>query len=216
MENNKETYWSKFATDFEEKQSYVVGTKVIKATIDEIAHEENLGNILELGCGTGVYTQTLQKVSNEILATDFSEEMIKTAIIERGNLKKVSFARADAMNLQFGNQSFDTVFMANLIHIIEDPEKVIQESNRVLKNEGQMIVTSFAMDKMGFFNKLALTFRYLKTFGKPSEEALKVKTSQKIIEDLIIKNGFVITKSIVLGKKEKAIYIRCTKFKNLC
>ena len=33
----------------------------------------------------------------------------------------------DALNLEFEEQRFDTVFMANLIHIISDPEKVIKD-----------------------------------------------------------------------------------------
>lgn len=211
MNEGKETYWSQFASDYEEKQSYVVGKEVIDLAKHEITKEKNLGNVLELGCGTGLYTEVLQKLSNEILATDFSDEMLNVAIHNRSMLKNVSFVKANAMNLEFESKSFDTVFMANLIHIIEDPEKVIKESNRVLKNDGQMIITTFAVDKMSFFNKLAIAIRYGKAFGKPSNESLKVKTSKELIEAFICKNGFKIIKSKVLGTKGKAIYIKSTK-----
>ncbi|MGQ7868753.1 class I SAM-dependent methyltransferase [Sunxiuqinia sp. sy24] len=202
-----ETYWSQFSSDFEEKQSFVAGKEVISLTMDELSKEQNLGNVLELGCGTGLYTETLQQISEEITATDFSEEMIKAANQKRGDLDHITFMQANALDLHFEKESFDTVFMANLIHVIEDPEKVIKESCRVLKNGGQIIITSFAMDQMRFFNRISLAMRYLKAFGKPSKESVKEKTPKERIENLLINNGFKISKSKVLGHKEKAVYM---------
>lgn len=209
--SNKETYWSKFTSEYEEKQSYVVGAEVISAAMEELLKEQSLGKALELGCGTGLYTETLQKVAEEVVATDFSDEMIKAANHKRGVLENVTFMKANALNLQFDRGSFDTVFMANFIHIIEDPEKVIKESSRVLKKEGHIIITTFAADKMSFFNKISLMIRYIKAFGKPSKESLKEKTSKEKIETLLKDNGFKISKSKVIGGKVKSIYISCIK-----
>ena len=57
---SKETYWSQFASEYEEKQSYVAGKEVISLTMEELLKEQNLAKVLELGCGTGLYTETLQ------------------------------------------------------------------------------------------------------------------------------------------------------------
>jgi ubiquinone/menaquinone biosynthesis C-methylase UbiE len=203
----KETYWSRFTENYEEKQQHVVGKQLISLTKQEMLKEKNLGKVLELGCGTGLYTETLQKISQQIVATDFSEEMVEMARQKRGDLKNVRFEQADALNLKFKDESFDGIFMANLIHIIGNAEKVIQESRRMLKNGGSLIITSFAIDDMSFFNKMSMGIRYLKTFGKPSEDATKEKTSRKSVEALLIKNGFQIRKSVVLGNKSRAFYI---------
>lgn len=64
---------------------------------------------------------------------------------------------------------------------------------------------------MSFFNRISIAIRFIKTFGKPSNEASKEKTSRKSVETLLINNGFEISKSIVLGRKSKAIYIRGRK-----
>ncbi len=138
---NRETYWSRFTEDFEERQSQVVGKEVLSLMQEELLKESNLGEVLELGCGTGLYTETLQKISRSVLATDFSEEMVEKAKQNRGNLENVKFQKADAKNLEFENESFDTVFMANLIHVIGNARRVIQESKRVLKKGGRLIVT---------------------------------------------------------------------------
>lgn len=208
MENlNKETYWSRFTEDYEERQSHVVGNEVLLLAHEELLKEINLGNVLELGCGTGLYTETLQKIADNVIATDLSDEMIAFAKEKRGNLKNVVFQKADALNLEFGDEAFDSVFMANLIHIVGNAERVIQESNRVLKNGGLLIINSFAIDEMSVFNKIAMGIRFLKTFGKPSAEATNEKTTRKRVEQLLINNGFEILKSRMLGKKSKAFYL---------
>ena len=170
---NKETYWSQFADEFEQKQQHVVGDNILFLMKYELLKEQDLGEVLELGCGTGLFTEALQKVSKNIIATDFSEEMVAAARVTRANLKNVRFEKADALNLEYKDESFDTVFMANLIHVIGDAKRVIQESKRVLKNGGCLIVTSFSIDEMNFFSKMAMGIRYLKTFGKPSADATK-------------------------------------------
>ena len=210
-QKNKETYWSQFTEDYEKKQSYVAGTEVISLAKAEILKEINLGRVLELGCGTGLYTETLQKNAKNIVATDFSDEMIEIARKKRGKLENVEFLKADALDLKFDKENFDTIFMANLIHVIGNSKKVIQESSRVLKKGGLLIITSFAVEEMSFFNRISMVVRYIKTFGKPSKETIKEKTSKKSVETLLINNGFEISKSIVLGRKSKAIYISSRK-----
>ena len=207
----KETYWSRFTDEFEEKQSHVVGEEILLLAHEELLREVDLGNVLELGCGTGLYTETLQKVGDHVVATDLSDEMIAFAKEKRGELENVEFRKADALNLEFNDETFDTVFMANLIHIVGNAERVIQESKRVLKKGGLLIINSFAIDDMSFFNKMVMGIRYLKTFGKPSAEATKEKTTRKSVEQLLINNGFEISKSLMLGKKSKAMYISSRK-----
>ena len=209
--HNKETYWSRYTSEFEEKQSRVVGDEILFLMKKELLKENNLQNVLELGCGTGLYTESLQKISAKVVATDFSDEMIVFAKQKRDQLKNVEFLKADALNLEFNDESFDTVFMANLIHVIGNAEKVIQESKRVLKKGGQLIITSFAINEMNFFSRISMAIRYIKTFGKPSDEATREKTTIKSIENLLLGNGFEISKSLVLGKKSKAFYIASKK-----
>lgn len=210
-QQNKEIYWSQFAEEFEEKQAYVTGEEILKEAMEELLTENNLGSALELGCGTGLYTESIQKKADSIMATDFSDEMIELANNKRGNLEHVKFEKADALNLNYENESYDTVFMANLIHIIGNANRVISESSRVLKKGGLLIITSFAIDEMSFFSRFSMGIRYIKTFGKPSKEATKEKTTRKSIETLLKKNGFEISKSKVLGGKSKAYYITAIK-----
>lgn len=211
MINNKETYWSQFVNDYENRQAFVAGNDLIRIMLERLGMESDLKDVLELGCGTGLFTEVLCQKSCSVKATDFSDEMVAKAIELRSTLPNVTFSREDATNLSIEDQSFDTVFMANLIHIIADPDKVIAESRRVLKPGGRIVITSFAIDAMDLFNKIKMASRYIKTFGKVSKEARKVKTGPKDIERLLIKYGFRICTSEILGTVTRAMFIIAEK-----
>jgi len=210
-QKNTQRYWSRFAKAYEEKQVYVVGKEILYLMKEEILKEHQLGHVLELGCGTGLFTETLYKISGNIVATDFSDEMVKYARHKRGDLENVQFIQADALKLEFNDASFDTVFMANLIHVVGSAEQVIKECNRVLKKGGLLILTSFAVDEMHLFNRIAIGFRYLRTFGKPPKESLKEKITGKVIGNLLLNNGFEIKRNIVIGRRSRAIYLSSRK-----
>ena len=209
--SDKETYWSKFADDFEKRQAYVAGEDHIKIVRERIRSEKDLQHMLELGCGTGLFTEDLSLNAQKITATDFSDEMIAKALELRKTLPNVSFSKENAMQLSFEDESFDTVFMANLIHVISDPNKVIEESRRVLKTGGRIIIASFAINAMSFFNKIKMASRYIKTFGKVSEEARKAKANPKRVEKLLVQNSFNILTSEILGSVSKSLYIVAVK-----
>ena len=209
--NHKETYWSQFANDFEKRQAYVAGEDLILTIRKRLRLEKDLQHVLELGCGTGLFTEDLSLNAQKITATDFSEEMIAKALELRKTLPNVTFSKEDAMQLSFEDQCFDTVFMANLIHVISDPNLVIEESRRVLKPGGRIIIASFAIDAMSFFNKIKMASRYIKTFGKVPEDARKAKASPKRVEKLLIQNNFNILTSEILGTVTKSMYIVAEK-----
>lgn len=58
-DNITEEYWSRFPDTYDKKMEYVVG----KELLDEINHELNnlpeLGELVEFGCGTGIYTEKI-------------------------------------------------------------------------------------------------------------------------------------------------------------
>jgi ubiquinone/menaquinone biosynthesis C-methylase UbiE len=88
----------------------------------------NRVNVLEVGCGTGVFTEYLakEKIIKKLLCTDISGEAIKIC-------KKRDFNAliADAENLPFKNKSFDIVCGFEILHHLNNPKKAIEEACRV-------------------------------------------------------------------------------------
>lgn len=203
MEN--ETYWSKFANDLEERTNYVVGKNDIEIIETFLSEQKALGKTLEVGCGNGTYSKFLIREAEHLTATDFSDEMVAVSKERLKGAGNVSVEKANCFSLSYPDSSFNTVFMANLLHIIPEPEKAVAEGKRVLKINGRLIVISFTTEGMAFFSKLGMIYRYLKTYGKPSPTA-QTLTVQKT-QDMLKNCGFKIEEAKLIGNKSKAIFI---------
>jgi len=201
----KETYWSKFADDLEERTIYVVGKNDMGLIVSFLSDQKALGKTLEVGCGNGTYSKLLIHEAKHLTATDFSDEMVAATEKRLKGVENISVEKANCFSLAYPDSSFDTVFMANLLHIIPEPEKAIAEGKRVLKTNGRLIVISFTTEGMTFFSKLEMVYRYLKTYGKPSPTAQKL-TMQKA-RDMLNSCGFKIEEAKLIGDKSKAISI---------
>lgn len=209
LKEKKEVYWSRFASDFEEKNNYVVGKHNMKALLYKVSECQNLGKVLELGCGNGTYTRALLDNADHITTTDFSDEMIKEAKVRLKKYDNIHVEKANCFSLQYEDHSFDTVFMANLLHIIPDHDLAIKEASRVLKRNGQLIILSFTVEQMSTIQIMKMMYRYIKTYGKPSPHAKKlfIKDFSNSLEDL----GFCIQYADILGNDMKALFIKATK-----
>ena len=96
----------------------------------------NKGTILDLGCGTGLYTERLKDMGYDMISLDYSMEMLKVAKSKIDG----EFIRADALHLPFRDSVFDGIIAITSFEFFPDPEKAINEMRRVLKDNGFMIV----------------------------------------------------------------------------
>jgi ubiquinone/menaquinone biosynthesis C-methylase UbiE len=106
--------------------------------------------ILDIGCGTGRITSKLTKKGSTVVAIDFSGDSIKLCKARCNNPFELStnvhFIRADACNLPFKDNSFDKCICSEVFeHIPSKGErlKMICEANRVLKDQGIFLLTTF-------------------------------------------------------------------------
>lgn len=201
----KEKYWSQFANDFEERNNYVVGIDDMAIVLKKTSELRNLKKTLELGCGNGTYSIVLAKNSDILIATDFSDQMVNISKERLKSIKNIKVEKANCFNLQYPLNSFDNLFMANLLHIIPNPEKAITESHKVLKENGKIIVLDFGKEGMTFINKLRLFYRYFKTYGKPNKNNQNLTTHG--IKKMLISCGFEIEEEYLIGNKMKAAFV---------
>ena len=92
---------------------------------------QNIGNILVVGCGTGLEAAILaQKLEADVVGIDiednFDSEAIKISSLEVG----------DAMSLRFPDSSFDFVYSYHALEHIDNPVIALKEMKRVLKDGG--------------------------------------------------------------------------------
>ncbi len=99
--------------------------------------------ITDLATGTGDLALALQKKlpDAEIVGVDFLPKMLDLA--QRKGVRQVVLA--DAMNLPFGDASFDCVTIAFGLRNLENWATALAEMSRVLKTKGHLLVLEFSL-----------------------------------------------------------------------
>ena len=95
--------------------------------------------VLEIGCGTGLFTQEICKTDNEIIAIDISPELLSLAR-RRVKSEQVTFRIDNAYDSGFEDNSFDYVVGSSCLHHL-DVDRALKEIYRLLKPGGQCMFT---------------------------------------------------------------------------
>lgn len=96
--------------------------------------------VLELGCGTGIFTSLLAQTGSDIVAVDISPVLLDQAVakpIVKPIEWRVTFRIEDAERMTFEDASFDVVVGSSILHHL-DVEQAIGEIYRVLRAGGRM------------------------------------------------------------------------------
>lgn len=115
--------------------------------IGKILNIECEDSILEVGCGLGIGTALIMNEFEplKIKGIDISRERIERAAEinkELIALKSIFFRLENAENLLCESQSFNKVFSVEAIQHFESNLAFIQESYRVLKSQGRLVIAS--------------------------------------------------------------------------
>lgn len=115
------------------------------------------GTVLEVGVGTGLalpsYAPHLQ-----VTGIDFSDDMLakaraKVAEQQLGHVRELR--QMDARDLDFADDSFDTVCAMHILSVVPEPERVMAEMARVCKPGGHVLVVNhFAAEGQGVMARL--------------------------------------------------------------
>lgn len=92
------------------------------------------GKILDLGCGTGIFSKRLLDMGFDAWACDLKGIHIKGLHFNKIDLNKSL--------LPYKNDSFDIVVSMEVIEHIENPYSFIREVHRILKKGGTAIITT--------------------------------------------------------------------------
>ncbi len=100
--------------------------------------------VLELGCGTGIFTNMIQKTRADITAIDISPFFIKKAK-ENTIAKNVKFCIENIEHMSFPDNNFDCIIGSSILHHLDNLEKCLVEIKRVLKKGGVFVFTEPSM-----------------------------------------------------------------------
>jgi ubiquinone/menaquinone biosynthesis C-methylase UbiE len=111
-----------------------------EATLRELGLEPGQ-TVADIGCGLGFFTIPAAGIVGDrgrVYAIDSSEEMLGElrSRLARTALRNVEVLRSDASSLPLSPSSVSFALLANVLHEVEDPRRLLEEVRRILLPEG--------------------------------------------------------------------------------
>ena len=173
-------FWNKISPVYDLFEN-VYNRKVYKGTGIKVAEFiDETDSVLECACGTGAITEEIAKKCRQVLATDFAEKMLKRASKKCRKYRNVSFRQEDITDIKSVDNSFDKVVAGNVIHLLPEPEKALNELLRVVKPGGKVIIPTYinmARDSSGF------AVKFIEKLGAEFKRQFDIDSYQKFFED---------------------------------
>ena len=137
--------------------------------------------VLECACGTGMITSAIAQLCKSIVATDIAENMLKIAKKKCHKYKNITWQLADITNLPYDDDIFDKAIASNVIHLLDEPYKAIDEMIRVTKDSGTIIIPTYITGNLKWFNDM--TVNVWNRFGANFRKQFTYDEYKKFFED---------------------------------
>lgn len=144
--NKTKDDWNSMAKAYEEfnnapdSYSYNIEWPCIKKMLPDIEGK----SILDLGCGTGIFTFLLEAYKPErLMGIDLSEEMLEIArkkAVMQGSYAK--FIQGDATKVdQYVDQKYDLIFSSTTTHYVENLTVLFENIAKCITDNGMIILS---------------------------------------------------------------------------
>ncbi|MBN1398899.1 MAG: class I SAM-dependent methyltransferase [Bacteroidetes bacterium] len=151
LENHKKysertALFKSYGYDVEKERSFIV----------EQAKPLN-GRILEAGTGKGHFAIALAKEGRPFVTIDISAEeqhYAKLNLAYFGFNKLADFRIENAERMNFPDGSFDIIFSVNVVHHLQEPNKVTDEFIRILSPDGKIVIADFTENGFRIIEKI--------------------------------------------------------------
>ena len=196
-------YWEDRSETFDEDASYIVGadlTDDIKRWLQNQFAPTDA--VLELGCGTGTFSEAVAPLVKELFATDMSESMLHQARAKLEKHSNVRLQKQDAYQTAFDESVFDAVLMVNLLHVVHDPALILQECSRVVRIGGKVVMADVTSQGTPLLAGIRLGLRYLRRWGRPPASNRNISLDG--LARLTQEAGFLVKEEALIGTTVKA------------
>lgn len=176
--------------------------KVYRELGERVAEEIECGDVvLECACGTGAISKHIVPRCKLLIATDFSQGMLKRTRKKCRNYNNIKVKHADMTQLKCRDNRFDKVVAGNVIHLLEDPCAALKELERVCKSGGKIIIPTYINASDGV-NKRALLL--LEAVGLKFKRQFDIFSYKRFFEKAGYQN---VTYHVVWGRMPCAVAV---------
>ena len=139
-------YFQTVAKSWDSIRSLHVSQQKVEDKLREIIGAESIGELLDIGTGTGRILEILSPQVEHGVGVDLSSGMLAVARsnVERQGFSHVQVRKGDMYRLPIEDSSIDLAIVHMVLHYSDEPLEVIREAARVLRPQGRLILVDFA------------------------------------------------------------------------
>ena len=118
----------------------------VRKNLKELSQAKKFPIALNLGTGEGDYDGMISQYCEELIACDINEQDVAYAKNLNSGVSNLSYRVENALDLTFPDNHFDLITSIDVIEHVGQPEKMIEEVQRVLKPDGIALITFPSLD----------------------------------------------------------------------
>lgn len=139
----------------------VWGTSIASyAAFAAAAAADTDGPLLDVGCGTAVFTaDSYRRTDRPLILVDRSVGMLARAAKRLAGVHRIAFVQADLFDLPFHRGTFTTVSCHGLLHLFDNPDQVLRILRSQMASGGSLYATSLVAETSNATRMLRLLHR---------------------------------------------------------
>ncbi|GGI72724.1 ArsR family transcriptional regulator [Polymorphobacter multimanifer] len=141
-----DSWFAAHAADWDRERSLFTQETEVEAAIVAALDGRPLGELVDVGTGTGRMIELLGPRASSALGVDRNPEMLRLARgrIEAAGLPQAQVRFGDMYDLPRDDASADVVVLHQVLHFADDPAAVVGEAVRVLRPGGRLLIIDLA------------------------------------------------------------------------
>ena len=194
-EQSAAEYFALHAENWDELRQLHSADQIVEERLLKALGEQSLGQMLDIGTGSGRMAELFAPKADHIIALDKSLDMLRVARAKLQNLPAdcVELVQGDFAALPFQAHRFDTVLLHQVLHFAQDPSAALAEAARVTRPAGRIAIVDFAAhQREELRNKHA---------------HIRLGFTDKAIKELLREAGYQPEKPIALDEGELTVKI---------